>query len=153
MRRLLLRIFGVLPEFARSAVVRVLYPTFTAGTAVVCRNPDGEVLLVTQSYTPDWNLPGGMMERAEQPHETAERELREELGLHVTDLETQRPLVVRSRTRVHLTFVYTVDLDPGTAAAVQSADPVEITGTGWFRPDALPPLHDDTELFLAHLAR
>jgi len=48
----------------------------------------GRILLVDPKYKPDWDLPGGMAEANEPPHQAVERELREELGLqrHITDL-------------------------------------------------------------------
>jgi ADP-ribose pyrophosphatase YjhB (NUDIX family) len=53
------------------------------GADVLIRDERGRVLLVDPSYKPDWDLPGGMAEANEAPHRAAERELREELGLHV----------------------------------------------------------------------
>ncbi|MEV0611065.1 NUDIX hydrolase [Polymorphospora rubra] len=48
---------------------------------VILRDPDNRLLLVDPSYKPDWDLPGGMAEANEPPHETVRRELAEELGL------------------------------------------------------------------------
>jgi 8-oxo-dGTP pyrophosphatase MutT (NUDIX family) len=42
----------------------------------------GQVLLVEPTYKDFWDLPGGMAEANEPPRAAAERELREELGLH-----------------------------------------------------------------------
>ncbi|MFG3420577.1 NUDIX domain-containing protein [Micromonospora sp. NPDC048063] len=61
------------------------------GADVLIRNEQGEVLLVNPRYKPDWDLPGGMAEANEPPHQAAERELREELGIH---LQVGRLLVV-----------------------------------------------------------
>lgn len=41
----------------------------------------GRILLVDPKYKPDWDLPGGMAEANEPPHEAVQRELAEELGL------------------------------------------------------------------------
>jgi 8-oxo-dGTP pyrophosphatase MutT (NUDIX family) len=38
---------------------------------------------VDPKYKPDWDIPGGMAEANEPPHETVRRELREELGLDI----------------------------------------------------------------------
>lgn len=43
----------------------------------------GRALLVDPGYKPDWDLPGGMAEANESLHDTARRELKEELGLEV----------------------------------------------------------------------
>lgn len=51
---------------------------------VLLRRSDSEFLLVKPTYKPGWDLPGGMAEANEAPHEAAVRELNEELGLDVT---------------------------------------------------------------------
>lgn len=47
------------------------------------RDTAGRLLLVDPKYKPDWDVPGGMAEANEPPHETVRRELREELGLDI----------------------------------------------------------------------
>ena len=58
------------------------------GADVILRDGAGRLLLVDPRYKPDWDLPGGMAEANEAPHEAARRELNEELGLNlrVTEL-------------------------------------------------------------------
>ncbi|MBT0768571.1 NUDIX domain-containing protein [Kineosporia sp. J2-2] len=51
---------------------------------VLIRDSQNRVLLVQPSYKPGWDLPGGMAEANEPPHEAAIRELQEELGLSIT---------------------------------------------------------------------
>lgn len=48
---------------------------------MLLRDQAGRLLLVDPKYKPDWDLPGGMVEANEPPHEAARRELKEELGL------------------------------------------------------------------------
>lgn len=50
---------------------------------VLVRNRAGHMLLVDPKYKPDWDTPGGMAEANEPPDLAAQRELLEELGLHV----------------------------------------------------------------------
>ncbi|GGO44664.1 hypothetical protein GCM10012286_31450 [Streptomyces lasiicapitis] len=50
---------------------------------VLIRDESGRVLLVKPTYKPGWDLPGGMAEANEPPHEAAMRELVEELGLEL----------------------------------------------------------------------
>jgi 8-oxo-dGTP diphosphatase len=51
---------------------------------VILRDEEGRILLVDPRYKPDWDIPGGMAESNEPPHEAVRRELREELGLDIT---------------------------------------------------------------------
>jgi ADP-ribose pyrophosphatase YjhB (NUDIX family) len=51
---------------------------------VLLRDEQGRVLLVKPTYKPGWDLPGGMAEANEAPDDAARRELKEELGIHVT---------------------------------------------------------------------
>ena len=51
------------------------------GADVILRDDHGRILLVDPKYKPDWDLPGGMAEANEPPHEAVRRELKEELGL------------------------------------------------------------------------
>ncbi|MFI5616943.1 NUDIX domain-containing protein [Streptomyces sp. NPDC051567] len=50
---------------------------------VLIRDSAGRFLLVEPTYKPGWDLPGGMAEANEAPHDAARRELHEELGLEV----------------------------------------------------------------------
>lgn len=54
------------------------------GTDVIVRDSRHRLLVVNPTYKPDWDLPAGMAEANEPPHEAARRELREELGLELT---------------------------------------------------------------------
>lgn len=49
---------------------------------VLVRDQAGQILIVEPTYKDFWDLPGGMAEANEPPRAAAERELREELGLH-----------------------------------------------------------------------
>jgi 8-oxo-dGTP diphosphatase len=51
---------------------------------VLIRDKDGRMLLVDPKYKPDWDMPGGMAEANEPPHQAVRRELKEELDLDVT---------------------------------------------------------------------
>ncbi|MGH3794592.1 MAG: NUDIX domain-containing protein [Pseudonocardiaceae bacterium] len=50
---------------------------------VILRDRAGRILLVDPKYKPDWDLPGGMAEANEPPHQAAQRELTEEIGLEL----------------------------------------------------------------------
>ncbi len=48
---------------------------------VILRDRSGRMLLVDPKYKPDWDMPGGMAEANEPPHQAVQREITEELGL------------------------------------------------------------------------
>jgi ADP-ribose pyrophosphatase YjhB (NUDIX family) len=79
-----------------------------------------DVLLVKPTYKPGWDLPGGMAEANEPPHEAATRELKEELGLAVV----LRDVLVIDWVSPHgpwddqISFIF----DGGTVSAAQAAD-------------------------------
>jgi 8-oxo-dGTP pyrophosphatase MutT (NUDIX family) len=81
------------PEAYRAYLVEgnAKQPRKRVSADVLVRDSAGRVLLVDPEYKPDWDLPGGMVEANEPPHEAAQRELREELGLN---LPVSRPLVI-----------------------------------------------------------
>jgi ADP-ribose pyrophosphatase YjhB (NUDIX family) len=59
-----------------------------AGVSVIITNLGGDVLLLRHSYGPDvWGLPGGGINRGEEPEAAARREVREELGIELARLE------------------------------------------------------------------
>lgn len=54
-----------------------------AAVDVILRDGAGRILIVDPVYKPDWDLPGGMVEKNEPPRQTAIREVHEELDLEV----------------------------------------------------------------------
>lgn len=119
--------------------VRLFQPRFTAGVVGVLCDPQGErVLLVEHVYhahTP-WGLPGGWMDRDEDPAHTVEREFAEETGLQVRAV---RPLLVvlGTKWRRHLDIVFLVE-------PVQTDQPIrlcnELLSYRWASLDDLPPI-------------
>lgn len=142
---LALRVFGLFPRSLRSRVIRLLYPTFTVGTAVAISDGRGRVLLVEQPYSDGWSLPGGLLSGDEQPLETARREIREELGMDL-DLEGH-PIAVRTPWRRHFNFLFSAVVAPIDPAQLRGHSP-EISDADWFWLDALPHLAEFTDHFL-----
>ncbi|WP_299194166.1 NUDIX domain-containing protein [uncultured Erythrobacter sp.] len=58
------------------------------GVSVVLTNLSGDVLLLRHSYGPQvWALPGGGLNKGEDPETCARREVREELGITIEAIE------------------------------------------------------------------
>jgi 8-oxo-dGTP pyrophosphatase MutT (NUDIX family) len=107
-----------------------------SGISVVVTNEAGEVMLLKHSYGPKaWGLPGGGMSAGEDPAQCARRELREEVGLHVEEME---PLGVLKETlsgSPHTSHVFTVQV-----SQTPKPDGREILEAQFFAVDALPDL-------------
>jgi len=138
------RVAALLRRYPRLGVtlqrtVRLIQPRFTAGVVGVLCDPQRErVLLVEHVYharTP-WGLPGGWMDRDEDPARTVEREFAEETGLQVRAV---RPLmiVLGTQWRRHLDVVFLVELREANQA-IRLCD--ELLSYRWAALDELPPL-------------
>jgi 8-oxo-dGTP pyrophosphatase MutT (NUDIX family) len=94
----------------------------------------GRVLLVRHSYGPPvWSLPGGGLDRGEEPSHAATREIGEELGCgldHLTAIDTSEERIAGSRDLQHI-FVARVAGSP-------RPDMREIVAVAFFDPAALP---------------
>ncbi len=106
----------------------------------------GDVLFVRHTYGPrEWELPGGGQHRHEQPDEAIARELREELGIEVTDLVALGAGNGPRQYRNNRVSFFTIELasrdvqpDPVEIAEVRWADPADPPRPlGWYAADAL----------------
>lgn len=61
-------------------------PIILPGSVVLILNTENEILL-QKRYDGGWGLPGGLMELGESLEDTAKREVQEETGLAITDLQ------------------------------------------------------------------
>jgi NAD+ diphosphatase len=76
-------------------------------------------------------MPGGFMEQGEQPGETLQRELREEVGLEVENLRLLTTRAFETVKQVEIVFVCQAVGDPDQLN-------FEIQKAAWFLPDELP---------------
>jgi ADP-ribose pyrophosphatase YjhB (NUDIX family) len=140
--------FRRLPFTAKRFVVGWITPSFQVGASVILRRADGALLLVRQSYSKGWTVPGGFLKRNEQPAAAAARETLEEIGVLV-DLQGQ-PQVVFHTARRRIDVVFTAALSSGEPGEPYPRSP-EIKAVGWFRPEKLPPLQSEAAAALAEL--
>ena len=95
---------------------------------------DGKVLLNKHGEDPFWKFPGGRVEDFDMTlEETAEREVREEMGLEVELIRPLRPMMVKTEDgRVAVLIHYEAK------RLNEPAPGVDIREWGWFPVDDLP---------------
>ena len=125
------KLWKVLPPNSRRWLTRRFQASFTASAAGLVTNEKGEVLLLNHVLRPrsGWGMPGGFLNKGEQPEAGLRREIREETGLELTNIRLAR---IRTMQR-HLEIIF-VAKGVGEAS-VQSR---EITELAWFDLDSMP---------------
>ncbi|HEU5238423.1 MAG TPA: NUDIX domain-containing protein [Pyrinomonadaceae bacterium] len=129
--------FGVVwrsfPPQVRYRLTRIGQRRFTVTTAVAIFNDEGQLLLLEHVFRPDsgWGLPGGFLNSSEQPEEGLRREIREEIGVELTDV---RLLFTRSLGRLRQVEIYF----RAKALGVPQPCSFEIKRAEWFTLSGLP---------------
>lgn len=119
------------------------------GSGLLVRDPFGAVLIVTPTYKPTLEIPGGIVEAGESPRACAQRESLEELGLELTP---QRLLVMDYLTATEerpdaLIFVFDGGVLSADAIARIRLPPTELEAWQFVPPSNL------TTLLLPRMAR
>jgi 8-oxo-dGTP pyrophosphatase MutT (NUDIX family) len=106
-----------------------------SGCRVLVLDKAGRVLLVRHHYgSGNWMLPGGAMQRGEEPLSTAVRELAEEVGCRLD--EAVLALVTSESLHGAINVVHLV---AGTTTDTPVPDQREIAAVRWCDPADLPP--------------
>ncbi|HZI20208.1 MAG TPA: NUDIX hydrolase [Pyrinomonadaceae bacterium] len=124
------------PVIVRRAGVWLTQPKFTVTAGAVVRDEGGRILLLGHVLRrgSGWGVPGGFIHAGEQPDEAVRREVREEIGLELEEVE-----LAFVRTLGHARQVEVIFRARMKAAALDGrADSFEIERAGWFALDALP---------------
>lgn len=113
--------------------VRFTQTRFTVTAAAIITNSEGRVLLLHHRFRPGsgWGIPGGFIERGEQPDEALRRELREEVGLEIEDLSLFKTRAFRKTRQVEILFRC-------RARGETEQLSFEIKRLVWFDPHELP---------------
>lgn len=126
-------------------------PALTVDLVLVTREARPRVLLIRRGNEPfagAWALPGGFVNEGESLADAARRELQEETGLAVGDLEQLYTAGDPGRDprgwTVSVAYLVRVDVEALTPRAGDDAAAV-----GWHRLDKLPPLAFDHGMILA----
>lgn len=135
LQRLIGYLWRVTPRRVRHGGVWLLSARFTVTVGAVVVDEHGRVLLVKHVFRAGsrWGVPSGFVERGEQPEEALRRELREETGVELDDVE-----IVSART---LPQVQQIEIIYRCRARGQEpkARSFEVSCAEWFRLSALPP--------------
>lgn len=122
------------PKSVRRLTMRLIEPRFTVTAGAVVLDEEGRVLLLKHVFRAGsgWGIPGGFIEKGEQPEEAVRRELFEEIGLQLEEAELAFVRTLKRPQQVELIF----RCRPRGSFAPRS---IEIRSAEWFVPDALPP--------------
>ena len=129
--------------------MRLAHTRFTVTAGAVIFNDQREVLLLKHRFRAGsgWGLPGGFMEQGEQPIDALRRELREEIGLEVEEVEL---FAVRSFNRPKQVEV----LFRARANAQVKSLTMEVERAQWFALNSLPEgLPRDQRVYIERAAQ
>jgi 8-oxo-dGTP diphosphatase len=128
-------------------------PALTVDVAIVTREARPRVLLIRRKKDPfagSWALPGGFVDENERLVDAARRELVEETGLTVSDMEQVYTAgdPGRDPRGWTLSVVFLAQVDPTVLNPVAADDASEV---GWFTLDAPPALAFDHAMLLGRV--
>jgi 8-oxo-dGTP diphosphatase len=77
------------PKRLRHWTLRISHPRFAVTAGAVISDDRNRVLLLKHRFRPGsgWGMPGGYLEKGEQPEVALRRELKEEAGLEIEKIE------------------------------------------------------------------
>jgi ADP-ribose pyrophosphatase YjhB (NUDIX family) len=134
------------PRWARRAGVWLTESHFTVTTGAVIVDERDRVLLLQHYFRPGggWGIPGGFMRQCEQPDETIRRELAEEVGLQIENIEIAFVRALERYNQLEIIFRCRSTGDPRPAG-------FEVYHAEWFELGALPEgLCDDQRRLIDH---
>ena len=116
--------------------MRFTHTRFTVTAGAVIFNDQNQVLLLKHRFRSGsgWGLPGGFLEPCEQPVDALRRELREEIGLEVKDVELFAARAFEKPKQVEILFRARGN---ATDASVKPLT-IEVELAEWFSIDSLP---------------
>jgi|SRR5688572_10026894 len=122
-----------MPARFRRWSMRLTQTRFTVTAGALIFNNEGKVLLLKHRFRAGsgWGIPGGFLEAGEQPEEAMRRELREEIGLEVEQVEifTSRSFTKPRQVEILFRCRANTEVKPLT---------IEVERAEWFSVQALP---------------
>ncbi len=135
------------PKRIRRWGVLLTESRFTVTAGAVITDEAGRVLLLRHRYRPGsgWGIPGGFLQSGEQPETAIRRELREEIGLEVRQIELAFVRSLERYRQIEIIF----RCIPNGNVHPQSR---EISSAEWFSLDSLPTSLSDDQRHLIERA-
>lgn len=123
----------MLPPRIRRWSMRLTHARFTVTAGALIFNDSGQILLLKHRFRAGsgWGLPGGFLEKGEQPLDALRRELREEIALEIEDVEIFATRSFRKPQQVEVLFRCRAN---GTV----TPRAMEVERAEWFSPQSLP---------------
>lgn len=107
----------------------------TVGVKCLIQNEDHEYLLIKTTYSGDyWTIPGGGSHRNESLENAAIREVKEEVGIDVTELKQLGSYVSEVEYKKDTIYLYTTKTHQKNIIRNQQ----EISEARWFNKDSIP---------------
>jgi len=124
-------IWKKMPYLMRRQIIRTSQTAFTVSVAAIITNDENQVLLLDHVLRigSGWGIPGGFIKRGEQLEEGLRREIREETGL---ELENVNILRTRTADR-HIEALFTA-----AAKGKAQVKSREIREVKWFTDEKIP---------------
>ena len=138
------KLWRLLPTRLLRWSMRATHTRFTVTAGAIVFNDSGHVLLLKHRFRTGsgWGLPGGFLEAGEQPLDALRRELREEIGMEIKDVEVFAARSFSKPRQVEVLFRCRANGSP------QPQD-MEIERAEWFSVNSLPQgLPKDQKLFI-----
>lgn len=122
-----------LPGKLKRWTISLSHPRFAVTAGAVIRDDRGQVLLLKHRFRPGsgWGIPGGYINKGEQPENALRRELREEAGLELEDVAILTIRTFKKPQQVEIVFVCRAVGDPDQLN-------YEIQKAEWFSAEQLP---------------
>lgn len=140
LKRRLLKFWGdlPLPRRLRWWMIYSRVRKFPIGAAAVILDDEGRILLFRHTYRGryPWGLPSGWLETGEDPGDAIAREIHEESGLRVKDVQIMLSRSARDVRRIDLLFRCRI-------AGGTFRPSAEVSEMAWFERQRLPAMLDD----------
>jgi 8-oxo-dGTP diphosphatase len=121
------------PRSFRLWGVRLVQPRFAVTVGAIIVDDRGRVLLLKHVFRPGsgWGIPGGFINKRENPEDALHRELMEEVGLELAETKLAFTRTLKSPDHVEIIFMCRALGEPRSRS-------MEVAEFGWFPLDALP---------------